>query len=59
MDMQQIGYYLYMTEMEKKQEQLKVNAENNSDLVGEMATTNEETGQDSYFSRNIAPSKWI
>ena len=57
--MQQIGYYLYMTEMEKKQEQLKVNAENNSDLVGEIATTNEETGQESYFSRNIAPSKWI
>ena len=59
MDMQQIGYYLYMTEMEKKQEQLKFNVENNSDLVGEMATTNEETEQKSYFSRNIAPSKWI
>ena len=43
-DMQQIGYFLYMEEQERKQqeEQQKVNAEINPDLVGEKATTNED-----------------
>ena len=43
MDLQQIGYFLYMEEQEKKQqEQLKVNAEFDFDLVGEQITTKEE-----------------
>lgn len=52
MDMQQIGYFLYMEEQERKQqeEQQKVNAEINPDLVGEEATTNEEEKRKKYFS---------
>lgn len=52
MDMQQIGYFLYMEEQERKQqeEQQKVNAEINPDLVGEEATTNEEKKRKNYFS---------
>lgn len=43
MDMQQIGYFLYMEEQERKQhEQEKVNAERKSDLVREKATTNKD-----------------
>ena len=41
--MQQIGYFLYMEEQERKQqEQQEVNAEKNLDLVGEKATTNDK-----------------
>ena len=50
MDLQQIGYFLYMEEQEKQQEQQKVNAENFLDLVGEQATTNEEEKRKKYFS---------
>ena len=50
MDMQQIGYFLYMEEQEKKQEQQKVNTEKFLDLVGEQPTTNEEEERKNYFS---------
>ena len=50
MDLQQIGYFLYMEEQEKQQEQQKVNAENFLDLVGEQTTTNEEEERKKFFS---------
>lgn len=57
MDMQQIGYFLYMEEQERKQqeEQQKVNAEKNPDLVGEEATTNEEEKRKNIFSEIYRP----
>ena len=39
MDMEDIGYFLFMQEQEQK---LKVNAENEEDLVREETTTNED-----------------
>ena len=50
MDLQQIGYFLYMEEQEKKQKQLKVNAEKKHDLVGEQATTKKDDDCKKYFS---------
>ena len=44
MNMQQIGYFLYMEEQEEKQKQEKVNAETEDHLVGARATTNEDQG---------------
>lgn len=42
-ELEQIGYFLYMEEQEKRQqEQLKVNADLESDLVGVEATTKED-----------------
>ena len=41
MDLEEIGYFLYMEDQEKK-EQLKVNAESESDLVRVESNTNEE-----------------
>ena len=38
-DLEQIGYFLYMEEQEQ-QEQLKVNAESEKDLVREQTPTN-------------------
>ena len=40
-DLDEIGYFLFMEEQENQQ-QLKVNAENDFDLVREQATTKEE-----------------
>ena len=41
--MQDIGYFLYMQQQEEKQqEQEKVNADLETDLVGEQPTTNEK-----------------
>lgn len=42
MDLEQIGYFLYMEE----QEQLKVNVENTSDFVGEQTTTDEDDDEE-------------
>ena len=42
LNMQDIGYFLYMQEMEEKDEALKVNVKNNIDFVGEQAPSNEE-----------------
>ena len=43
MNMQDIGYFLYMQEQEEKQqEHIKVNVIDNIDLVGEQARTNEK-----------------
>lgn len=44
MDMQQLGYFLYMEEQERqqKEQQEKVNVEINNDLVGEEATQNQK-----------------
>jgi hypothetical protein len=44
LNMQDIGYFLYMQEMEEKEkdEALKVNVKNNTDFVGEQAPSNEE-----------------
>ena len=47
MDLEQIGYFLYMEEQERQQ---KVNVKYNFDLVGEEATTNEEEEEEDYFS---------
>ena len=42
-DLEEIGYFLYMQEMEEQEKQkLKVNAESENDLVGVKATTNRE-----------------
>jgi len=43
MNMQDIGYFLYMQQQEEKQqEQEKVNADLETDLVGEQPPTNEK-----------------
>ena len=55
MDLEQIGYFLYMEEQEKKA-QLKVNAESESDLVGVESKTNEEKIFSNKKSENIAPT---
>ena len=38
MDMQELGYFLYMKECEKE----KVNVDQNNDLVGDQTTTNRD-----------------
>lgn len=43
MNMQQLGYFIYMDKQEKKKEQEKVNAEKNNDLKSEKPTTKEKT----------------
>ena len=48
MDMQQIGYYLYMEKQEKKKQQ-KVNEEKYGHLVGTEATTNEKEDHKNIF----------
>ena len=42
MDLEELGYILYMQSIEDQEEQLKVNAESESDLVGVESNTNEE-----------------
>ena len=44
MNMQEIGYFLYMQQQEEKQQQehIEVNVIKNIDLVGEQARTKEE-----------------
>ena len=49
MDLKHIGSFLYMEEQEKKQKQLKVNADINADLVGTEATTSEEAELKKFF----------
>ena len=49
MDLKQIGYFLYMEEQEKKQKQLKVNADIEADLVGAEATTSKEEDLKKFF----------
>ena len=51
LNMQDIGYFLYMQEMEEKEkdEALKVNVKNNTDFVGEQAPSNEEKEQRKIF----------
>lgn len=47
MNMQDIGYFLYMQQQEDlQQEHVKVNVSDNIDLVGDMPTTNEEIEYD-------------
>ena len=44
LNMQDIGYFVFMQEQEEKEQEetLKVNVKNNTDFVGEQATTNEK-----------------
>ena len=54
MDMEQIGYYLFMEEMEQKHKE--ANVECKLHLVEEEAATNEEEEAYSISSRNVAPT---
>ena len=58
LNMQDIGYFVYMQEQEEKEQEeraLKVNVKNNTDFVGEQAPTKEERDRNKFFSWNIPP----
>ena len=42
MDLEELGYFIYMQSIQDQEEQLKVNAESESDLVRVESKTNEE-----------------
>lgn len=53
LNMQDIGYFVYMQEQEEKEQEeraLKVNVKNNTDFVGEQAPTKEERDRNKFFS---------
>lgn len=54
MNLEQIGYFLYMEEQEEMK-QLKVNVSLESDLEREETATNKDHEPITLFSRNICP----
>ena len=54
MDMQELGYFLYMEECEKE----KVNVDQNNDLVGDQTTTNRDQETNIKKSWKIPPILW-
>lgn len=57
MNMQQIGYFLFMEEAERQQEKYKVNVELNDHLVGFWCSTSEEDDGEQKKSYNITPGR--
>lgn len=58
MNINDLGYFIYMQEQEEKQQQelIEVNVKNNTGFVGDQATQKEDQERKKDFSRIISPA---